>query len=241
MSLAKRQRAVYSDSNFQLLGAIVEAVTDQPLHEVVTRRILTPFSLDLTWFAGHHHAGNPTEAVATMWSGDAILHRPDALRSMAPDGGLIGTVDDALTFLRTFMTGKLFANAQTLADLQRRWNRFGFPRDRTSMAAPMCPMIRARRSAADVPGPSLRRVDYRRCGCHGTRSHCPPDAAERRRASRTVVRRDTSPSHGVLSVANGGGDHAPGVLVATFAVPGGHTNRRSRPRAFDRRVGGRHH
>lgn len=43
---AKRQRAVYSDTNFQLLGAVVEAVTADRFHQVVAERVLTPLSLD---------------------------------------------------------------------------------------------------------------------------------------------------------------------------------------------------
>lgn len=139
-SNAKRQRAAYSDTNFHLLGAVVEAVTTQRFHDVVADRVLTPLSLDSTWFAGHPRRINPTNAAATLWAGDSPLDRPAALRSMGPDGGLIGTADDALTFLRAFMSGRLFSEHGTLENLQRRWNRFGLPRDRTSIAAPMWPI-----------------------------------------------------------------------------------------------------
>jgi CubicO group peptidase (beta-lactamase class C family) len=49
---APRQRARYSDTNFQLLGAIVAAVTGHTLQRTVEAQILEPLGLDDTWFAG---------------------------------------------------------------------------------------------------------------------------------------------------------------------------------------------
>lgn len=59
---------------------------------------------------------------------------------MAPEGGLIGTVADALVFLRALVAGAMFARQDTLPSMQARWNRFGLPRDRAAIMAPGWPV-----------------------------------------------------------------------------------------------------
>ncbi len=136
---APRQRARYSDTNFQLLGEIISQVTQRSYQEAVDAQILTPLALDHTWFAGHPRSTEPRQ-VATMWSGEMVLDRPLAMASMAPEGGLIGTVADALVFLRALVGGELFERQDTLAAMQARWNRFGLPRDRAAIMAPGWPI-----------------------------------------------------------------------------------------------------
>ena len=136
---AARQRARYSDTNFQLLGAIVAEVTGRTYQQAVKTQILKPLGLDDTWFAGQPRGVRPRTAAA-MWSRDTVLDRPQAMASMAPDGGLIGTVADALVFLKALVAGKLFRQQDTLAHMQARWNRFGLPRDRTAIMAPGWPI-----------------------------------------------------------------------------------------------------
>lgn len=136
---ATRQRARYSDTNFQLLGAIVAEVTGQTFQQAVEAQILGPLGLHDTWFAGHPRDGQ-SRAVAAMWTGDTVLHRPQTMASMAPEGGLIGTAADAIVFLRALLGGALFDKPDTLAHMQARWNRFGLPRDRTAIMAPGWPI-----------------------------------------------------------------------------------------------------
>lgn len=136
---SSRMRARYSDTNFQLLGAVIAQVTGRTYQQAVETQILAPLQLDDTWFAGHPRGAEPRH-VAAMWSGDTVLDRPHAMASMAPEGGLIGTVTDALVFLRALLGGELFAQPDTLAAMQARWNRFGLPRDRTAIMAPGWPI-----------------------------------------------------------------------------------------------------
>lgn len=136
---AARQRARYCDTNFQLLGAVVATVTGQPLPQVVEQQILEPLHLDDTWFAGHPRVETP-RVPAAMWSGDTVLDRPQAMASMAPEGGLIGTAGDALAFLRALRAGSVFHRETTRAHMVARWNRFPIPRDRTSIMAPSWPI-----------------------------------------------------------------------------------------------------
>jgi D-alanyl-D-alanine carboxypeptidase len=136
---ASRQRARYSDTNFQLLGAVIEAVTGGELQEAVEQRILGPLGLADTWFAGRPRPTG-TPPTSTIWAGDVALERPRALASLGPDGGLVGTAADALTFLEALVTGDLFEDPGTVGLMQQRWNRFGLPRDRTAIMAPGWPI-----------------------------------------------------------------------------------------------------
>ena len=136
---AARQRARYSDTNFQLLGAIVEAVTGRRFQQVVEAQLLQPLQLDDTWFAGCP-GDRGARTVAAMWAGEHVLDAPQAMASMAPEGGLIGTAADALTFLRSLVAGAPFQRMETLAQMQARWNRFGLPRDRSAIMAPGWPI-----------------------------------------------------------------------------------------------------
>jgi D-alanyl-D-alanine carboxypeptidase len=136
---ADRQRARYSDTNFQLLGAIVAAVTDRTFQEAVEAQILEPLGLGDTWFAGHPR-GASARAPAAMWSGDDVLDIPQAMASMAPEGGLVGTAADAMTFLRMLLAGAPFQREETVGVMQAGWNRFGLPRDRAAIMAPGWPV-----------------------------------------------------------------------------------------------------
>mgnify|MGYP005840915463 CR=1 FL=1 len=60
---AARARARYSDTNFQLLIAIIETLTGAPQQEAFERLLLHPLGLRRTWVAGHAPAeGHPPPA-----------------------------------------------------------------------------------------------------------------------------------------------------------------------------------
>ncbi len=135
-----RHRAHYSDTNFQLLAEIVARVTGRAFAHVVEERILGPLGLDSTAFAGRPRPTTPREPVASLWSGDVVLDRPRLMASLGPDGGLVGTVSDAIRFLRALLEGRLFDDPGTLTAMTGRWNRFGVPRSRTAIMSPSWPI-----------------------------------------------------------------------------------------------------
>lgn len=132
-----RVRARYSDTNFQVLGALVTEVTGQPFGAALRERVLAPAGLAHTFLAGEVR---PDETVASIWAGDAELQPARALASMGPDGGLVATIGDVLRFARALFSGAVFDDESTLARMQERWYRFGFPRDRTALLAPGWPV-----------------------------------------------------------------------------------------------------
>ncbi len=118
----RRHTVRYSDTNFQLLIAVIEAVTRQPIHAAFAALIYEPLDLTRTW-----HPGTPPETsmppAAVLWAGDAPLERPLALRSFRD---LFSTAAETLRFLRALITGELFHDPATAERMWQHWNPLGF-------------------------------------------------------------------------------------------------------------------
>ena len=112
-------RSHYSDTNYQMLGALIEAVTCQTYDQAVQSRICKPLGLTSTGVLQGTDLGLP------VYHRDRRLDVPQILTSMGPDGGIISTLDEMLTFLRAFMQGRLFKPENT--PQMRQWNRLFFP------------------------------------------------------------------------------------------------------------------
>lgn len=114
-----RGRSYYSDTNYQLLGAVIEAITGQTFDQALRSRICDPLGLMQTGVL----AG--TDMGLAIYHKDRALPVPHLLSSMGPDGGIISTADDLLIFLRAFMQNRLFKVGN--AAQMRQWNRLFFP------------------------------------------------------------------------------------------------------------------
>lgn len=117
------KQAYYSDTNYQLLGAVIESATGKRLHEVLSETIIDPLELSSTYL---HGSRSPASFPATIYHGREPLHLDKAMTSFGPDGGMVSNVDDGLKFLRAVMEGKLFADPSTLTRMQR-WKSIFFP------------------------------------------------------------------------------------------------------------------
>lgn len=134
---ARRPKIRYSDTNFMLLIAVIEAVVGRPLHEVHDRLLLRPLDLRRTYFPGRSESLDPTPEGAALYAGGQPLQIPLLMRSI---WGMYGTAGDALSFLRHLVRGEVFQEPGTLSSMQRHWNRFGFPFDRAALRAPSWPV-----------------------------------------------------------------------------------------------------
>ena len=123
---ASRQRARYSDTGFQLLIRIVEAVTGHSYAELLTDRIFVPLSLEHTWLPGRTEPAVPTPTPSTLYTGDRPLHLPEMIVSC---NDLISTTGDLLRFQRGLLAGELFTDPATVDLLTERENllRNAFP------------------------------------------------------------------------------------------------------------------
>jgi CubicO group peptidase (beta-lactamase class C family) len=116
-------RAHYSDTNFQLLGAVIEAATGMSYGDAVQERICA--TLGLTRTALFEAARDGDGQTLPVWHKDQRLAIPGILSSMGPDGGIVSDTGDLMTFLRAFTEGRLFhpENTSTL----HRWRKMQFP------------------------------------------------------------------------------------------------------------------
>lgn len=127
-------RMSYSNTNYLLLGLLIEDVTGQPAETVIRSRILDPLGLDHTYLATYEDPiGDilPTysDFVAMDGSGGFINQRPlldrvDAefaeryFRTTWMTGGMVSTAPDLITFARALFTGTLFDDPATLATMR---------------------------------------------------------------------------------------------------------------------------
>lgn len=112
-------RSHYSDTNYQLLGAVIETVTGLTYDQALQGRICQPLGLTQTGVLQGTDIGMP------IYHKDQRLDVPLILTSMTSDGGIVSTLDELLVFLRAFMDGRLFKPEN--AARMRQWNRLFFP------------------------------------------------------------------------------------------------------------------
>lgn len=115
-------KSYYSDTNYQLLGAIIEAITNCPLAYVFHDRIFEPLALDQTYVFDHTIERNTP---IPLYNKGQRLTLPFAMSSMAPDGGIVSTLTDSLRFLRAYFGGELFNSAHF--ERMEYWNALFFP------------------------------------------------------------------------------------------------------------------
>lgn len=114
-------KAHYSDTNFQLLGQIIERLTGNTYVAACEQRIIEPLQLKNTWL----FTDTADQRMAPLRYKQAPLHIPQAMASNDCDGGMVSTSTDLLVFLQAFYGGKLFP-ATSLAEMQD-WNRIFYP------------------------------------------------------------------------------------------------------------------
>lgn len=115
-------KAYYSDTNYQLLGAIVESVTERTLTEVFQTRIFEPLALAQTYVFDHTM---PRDEPIPMYYKGQRLDIPLAMSNMASDGGIVSTLSESLRFLRAYFGGELFDTSHF--DRMQSWNPLFFP------------------------------------------------------------------------------------------------------------------
>lgn len=116
-------RAQYSDTNFQLLGAVIEATCDMSYGCAVQARICAP--LGLTRTALYDAARDGDGRSLPVWHKDKRLAIGGLLSSMGPDGGIVCDGGDLMTVLRAFTEGRLFHPRHTRTVHQ--WRKMQVP------------------------------------------------------------------------------------------------------------------
>lgn len=119
-----RQKAYYSDTNYQLLIAILEAITGDGFARILERELFEPLGLLHTYLPGCSEPLAPTPPAVGVFDKDELLDIPDAVASSLD---LISTVGDNLRFQRALVTGEVFDRPGTYEVMHERWNRIYYP------------------------------------------------------------------------------------------------------------------
>jgi D-alanyl-D-alanine carboxypeptidase len=117
--------AFYSDTNFLLLGKIIENVAQKPLQTVYEDYIFRPLGLTHTWLVNLSQPQVASGAPADIFYKGRAITKMRLNGADWADGGIISTVEDMLTFLKALNEGKII-NRDTL-QLMHDWHKLEFP------------------------------------------------------------------------------------------------------------------
>jgi CubicO group peptidase (beta-lactamase class C family) len=116
-----KNKAHYSDANYQLLGKIIEIITNKSYSDNCNELIIKPLNLSKTYLYKDINDITPK----TLYYKTNPLPIPKAMTSFGSDGGIVSTSEDMLSFIEAFFTGKIFQSTN-LNELQE-WNKIFFP------------------------------------------------------------------------------------------------------------------
>jgi CubicO group peptidase (beta-lactamase class C family) len=116
-----KNKANYSDTNFQLLGKIIEVITNKSYSTNCDELIIKRLHLSNTYL----YKDTTDKTSKTLYYKAKELDIPKAMTSFGADGGIVSTSADMLIFIEAFFTGKLFPK-EYINDLQE-WNKIFFP------------------------------------------------------------------------------------------------------------------
>ncbi|MEH7343544.1 serine hydrolase domain-containing protein [Bacillus sp. JJ1532] len=98
------KRAHYSDTNYQLLGKIIETITEKDIHTVFKEVIFDELTLERTYLFEELNDVKP----APFYFKDKKLHLPLYMSSIGPEGGIVSTARESMIFLKAFINGHFF-------------------------------------------------------------------------------------------------------------------------------------
>lgn len=101
-----KKRAHYSSVNFDLLGKVLETVTQTSLDNVYKQFIFNPLGLNQTYLPKSEN-----DVIPEVYYKDASLHRPKFIRSCNGSGGVISNARELMIFIKAFFSGRLFNKA----------------------------------------------------------------------------------------------------------------------------------
>ncbi|MBP7507157.1 MAG: beta-lactamase family protein [Prolixibacteraceae bacterium] len=98
----------YSDTNYQLLGLIIERITGMPLHEAYKEYIFKPLMMNDTYmiFYSEPMSGRNIPMVDFYYKGINLSNAKSISMSWA-SGGIVSTSEDMLTFMKAVIGNKI--------------------------------------------------------------------------------------------------------------------------------------
>lgn len=112
MTFPSGSRFKYNNTNYMVLGHLVEEVTGQPYHEALRERILDPIGLDATYLSHYEQGETPREGF-TEQLGDSVVPVDFDYTAIATTvwsaGGLVSNVADVHEFFAALSRGEVIS------------------------------------------------------------------------------------------------------------------------------------
>lgn len=118
----QKGKVYYSDTNYQLLGGIIEKVTGKWIGDVFKEYLFQPLELRDTYA---YHDVNDTTPVPFYFKSQEV-HAPKYMASVTAEGGIVSTARETMLFLKAFFNGFFFPE-ETISELKKDWNMIYFP------------------------------------------------------------------------------------------------------------------
>jgi D-alanyl-D-alanine carboxypeptidase len=116
----------YSDTNYQLLGKIIEKVTQKPLYMVYEDFIFKPLGLRHTWLIGStENQTASSEPPADIFYKNEVITRTRSNGAYWADGGIVSTAPEMIIFLKALNEGKIVSKGTLV--LMHNWHKWRFP------------------------------------------------------------------------------------------------------------------
>jgi D-alanyl-D-alanine carboxypeptidase len=109
-------KAAYSDTNYQLLGLIIENITGKSIADVFDNMIFSELKLKNTYVYNDTNDASPVP----FYYKSKQLWLPEYMASVAVEGGIVSTAGEVMTFSKAFFNGHFFPK-EKINDL-KRWN-----------------------------------------------------------------------------------------------------------------------
>lgn len=112
----KKGKAAYSDTNYQILGKIIEEIRGDSIGEVFQKEIFNILDLKNTY------AYKDTEDTSPVpfYYKSKELWVPNYISSVTAEGGIVSTAEEAMIFLKAFFNGTFFPKEEV--ENLKKWN-----------------------------------------------------------------------------------------------------------------------
>ncbi len=122
------QKHVYNDTNYYLLGLIIETITKKPFHEAVHEMILEPLGMDNSYINGYSEPKNkPRFPPAHIYLSNINFIEDKRIAKIDyAGGGVVAPLSEFLIFMKALANGKLVKES-TLNQMINDDVKMGFP------------------------------------------------------------------------------------------------------------------
>ena len=114
----------YTDTGYNLLGLIIEAITSKPFHEVLHDYIFNPLHMNHSYLSHYSEPAIKSEhPVANLYMDELKINVDDyrSFSSFYSGGQTVSTLEDLLLFMRALVNNQMIQK-ETL-DKMKQWNK----------------------------------------------------------------------------------------------------------------------